>query len=385
MGLFRKKGSPYWWACYTVNGKKQNKSTKTTNKRVAERRYMKIVNDVNNSIFEDDVAKFYSFNDMMEKYITEHSRTSVASSTLENHERYANNLKKIFDGVTLDNIDKVKVADYRSMRIADGLGMQTLGLEITFLNAMLNAAKKEWGWIKSNPLDDVKKAVDKRHKKVITRWLLDDEEEELFKAFKEYPEKEWLRNMVIFALHTGMRQGELRGLQWKDINVSRAVAQLDITKNRNPRTVPLNNTAMKLLVDMHSKKFKSSDYIFHQGNNAELTKRTVQRQFSTVIKKAEIKEFRFHDLRHTAATWMVQHGVDLYRVSKILGHSSIKETERYAHHCTESIRDGVMVLDNRQKQGFSNVIPFPEKSKKAIAIKKNVVETVQPITTKLLH
>ncbi len=322
---------------------------------------------------------------MMERYISDHSKTSVASSTLENHERYANNLKRIFDGVTLDEIDIQKVGDYRSMRIADGLGIPTLGHEITFLNAMLNAARNEFGWLKSNPLDNVKKSINKNNKKVITRWLLDDEEEELFKAFKEYPDKVWLKNMLIFALHTGMRQGELRGLQWKDINVRGATAHLDTTKNRNPRTVPLNNTAMKLLVGMHTKKSKSGDYIFHQGDKAELTKRTVQRQFATVVKKAEIKEFRFHDLRHTAATWMVQNGVDLYRVSKILGHKSIKETERYAHHCTESIRDGVMALDNRQKQGFSSVISFPDRAKKDRGIKKNAVKKVQPITTKLLQ
>ena len=120
-------------------------------------------------------------------------------------------------------------------------------------------------------------------------------------------------------------------------------------------TIPLNNTVMELL-KRKGKVVSMNGYVFTQ-NGEKLTKREVQRQFQTAVKRAKITNFRFHDLRHTFATRMVQAGVDIYTVSKLLGHASVKETERYAHHYPESVRYGVETLEkiHAQKQAEKQV------------------------------
>jgi integrase len=117
------------------------------------------------------------------------------------------------------------------------------------------------------------------------------------------------------------------------------------SKNKEKRGIPLNASAMEVLI-RRSKIIPISGYVFATSNGTKIMTRNLNRAFTKAVKKAGIKNFRFHDLRHTFATRLVQKGVDIYKVSKLLGHKSIQVTERYAHHYPESLRDGVEVLDH---------------------------------------
>jgi hypothetical protein len=119
-------------------------------------------------------------------------------------------------------------------------------------------------------------------------------------------------------------------------------------------TIPLNATAMSLLHRIREKMLASIDggdrYVFSKVpySGIKLTKRELQRAFQTAATRAKMTEkFRYHDMRHTHATRLVQLRVDLYTVSKLMGHASLKETERYAHHSVESLRHGVEIVDMR--------------------------------------
>lgn len=146
------------------------------------------------------------------------------------------------------------------------------------------------------------------------------------------------------ALHTGMRQGEILDLGRKDIDMARKVIVIMKTKNDKPRTIPMTDTLYSIFLTK-SKIIPLSGYVFATANGTRISARNLIRAFHCVIKKAGIENFTFHCLRHTAATCMVQSGVDLYTVSKILGHKNIASTQRYAHHCPESLRNGVNVLN----------------------------------------
>ena len=134
-----------------------------------------------------------------------------------------------------------------------------------------------------------------------------------------------------------MRQGELISLNWKHINLKKRTAFLPDTKNGESRGVPLSTTAADIL---RSLPRSINDQVF-----PGVTCEAVKRAFIRACRRAHIEDFHFHDLRHTFATRLVQAGVELYKVQRLLGHKSPMMTQRYAHHYPESLRDGVEILD----------------------------------------
>ena len=122
----------------------------------------------------------------------------------------------------------------------------------------------------------------------------------------------------------------------------------------------MNATAFELLKAKAKVRSIKTDLVFHTKTHKAIDGCNVGRAFRIALKKAKIEDFRFHDLRHTAATRMVQNGVDIYKVQIILGHKTPVMTQRYAHHYPESLRDGVEVLD-RVKREFSTNLAQSQK------------------------
>ena len=146
-------------------------------------------------------------------------------------------------------------------------------------------------------------------------------------------------------LHTGLRQDELLSLTWDRVDVFRKTILIKDTKNGKPRTVPLNKTALGILESKASVISIRSRIVFHSMCGTKIDKHNLRRAFVIAMERAGIEDFTYHGLRHTFATRLAQSGVDLYKISKLLGHKDIKTTQRYAHHCPESLRDGVEVLE----------------------------------------
>jgi integrase len=142
-----------------------------------------------------------------------------------------------------------------------------------------------------------------------------------------------------------MRRGEILKLQWAHVDLARRTLTILEQKNGTRDTLPVNDTAMAVLLARAAVWLSSTDAVFVNGAGHSRNAHNLLRAFYPAMRKAGIARFRFHDLRHTCATRMVQAGVDLYKVQRLLGHKSPIMTQRYAHHYPESLRDGVETLD----------------------------------------
>ena len=147
-----------------------------------------------------------------------------------------------------------------------------------------------------------------------------------------------------------MRLGEILSLGWRGVDLSRETITVFESKNDEKRTIPINDSTVKMLKKLGKVRPMKTDLVFYSGCHTALDARNVRRDFQTALKNAQIEDFRFHDLRHTFATRLIQNGVDVYKVQTLLGHKSPGMTQRYAHHYSESLRDGVEVLDRVRKR-----------------------------------
>src|SRR6478672_6533119 len=123
------------------------------------------------------------------------------------------------------------------------------------------------------------------------------------------------------------------------------------SKNGTRRTIPLNAPVYELLAAKQAATGAAKGRVFTTPRGNELKVRFFGREFCEARDRAGIPDFRFHDLRHTFATRLVQRGIDLYKVQRLLGHKTTHMTQRYAHHSPESLRDGVRILENSSRFG----------------------------------
>jgi integrase len=183
------------------------------------------------------------------------------------------------------------------------------------------------GYLKENPVEGV--FVDATPNQV-ERFLDDKERQALLSACQE---STWdkLYLVVLMAITTGMRKSELINLRWTDINFDKVLARLATTKNGSPRINPIPAPALDEL-----KKFRQvgNGLIFPSPNDAEKPF-DFRVQWMRALQRAHIKNFRFHDLRHTAASYLVMNGASLHETAELLGHKSTQTTKRYAHLSTD--------------------------------------------------
>lgn len=195
--------------------------------------------------------------------------------------------------------------------------------------------------VDGNPCRKVKKfRLDNQR----TRVLSADDEQSLFSALGS---NALVKNIVLTALHTGLRRGEIFNLKWFDVDFSRGLVQVRESKSGKKRIVPLNATVRTMLDGLKRK----SEYVFPSPKTGGRLD-NIKRSFCRAVEKAGIADFRFHDLRHTAATRMADSGTDAFTLASILGHSDIRMTARYTHATDSALRRAVENLD--AKTDFSN-------------------------------
>jgi integrase len=249
----------------------------------------------------------------------------------------------MFGDMTLARITPKLLASYKTQRRLEQAAPATINKELQLVRHAFNLAVREWEWCKENPMHRV--SMEKMHNEV-DRWLTSDEEDRLMAASSR-----WLREFIVFALHTGMRQGEILNLQWQDVDFTRGTSVVMKSKNGMRRTIPLNTTVYELLAAKQAANGASKGPVFTTPRGNELKVRFLVREFCQARDRAGIPDFRFHDLRHTFATRLVQRGIDLYKVQRLLGHRTNHMTQRYAHHSPESLREGVKILENSPGAG----------------------------------
>lgn len=334
MGLYR-RGKTYWFTI-THNGKRMQASTGTANKKLAERIHAKALSDVYEGKWFQNEARRRTFEELKERYMAEYAIPNKAPGTVEKDRYSFKRLSEVFSGCSLAEITPQRIADYKRHRREAGASTSTLARELEVLRASLNLALREWEWIETSPFWKVKIDQPKGHRE---RWITREEEEALLDASPV-----WLRDIIIFALNTGMRQGEILSLRWPQADLKRGTVTLLVTKNRTKRTIPLNQAALGVL-GAYSKVRHISGYVFTSSTGTKIDRSNLRREYVLARKKAGLEDVTFHDLRHTFATRISQAGVELLVISKLLGHKDLRMTLRYAHHNTESLRHGVDILD----------------------------------------
>jgi integrase len=250
-------------------------------------------------------------------------------------------LREIFGGRTISQITPESIIDYKIKRKGEKAADSTVLKETGLLSNAFNTAIKGWRWCKDNPVSQVRLGL-KAGK--IDRWLTTKEEKKLLEA-SEGKMKGQLTDIIIIGLNTGLSQEEIINLRWKQIDMFRRTLTTIREKTSDTRTIPLNMTALTLLKKRSGVK-SISGYVFFNGANKRIDRWKLKSKFNKSVRESGIEHFRFHDLRHSFATRLAQAGVDIYKISKLLGHKDVSTTQRYAHHYPESLRSSVELLDS---------------------------------------
>ncbi|WAK02790.1 tyrosine-type recombinase/integrase [Methylobacter sp. YRD-M1] len=194
------------------------------------------------------------------------------------------------------------------------------------LSHAFTIAVNEWQWLEDSPMRKVKKPKEPRGR---VRFLEDDDRARLLQACKE-SSNELLYICVILALSTGMRQGELMNLKWSDVNLKDRYIILHETKNEERRRVPLTGHALELLQE-HAKVKRLDTSLLFPGKTHKDKPIDLRKPFETALKRAEITDFRWHDLRHCTASYLAMNGASSAEIAEILGHKTLQMVKRYAH------------------------------------------------------
>jgi len=222
----------------------------------------------------------------------------------------------------------------------------TINRYIASLSIVLSIGSREWEWLEENPLFKVTKKTEARGR---IRFLSDDERNKLLEVC-EQASNPFIYLLVVIALSTGARFSEILNLKWENVDLKRKMFYFMDTKNSENRAVPISLKAYEL-IKKHSKIRKiNSTYVFARPDGQKPT--DLRFQWDEAVKKAELKNFRFHDLRHTAASYLAMNGATLVEISEILGHKTMQMVKRYSHLTQKHTAE---VLERMNEQQFKSL------------------------------
>lgn len=282
-----------------------------------------------------------SFGELVERYLKEVSVLKAPGSVKRDGGSIRTHLLPAFGHLTLVQVTPRELAAYKVKRRAEGAKPATVNKELQLVRHAYNVAVREWEWCRDNPMHRVSLERDHNQR---DRWLTTAEENRLLAASPL-----WLRDLIVCALHTGMRRGEILALWFEHVNLGRNTLMVMKSKNYERRTIPLNQTAIELLKKKQTAAGRINGLVFSTKSEGALDGANVSHAFNEARQRAGLQDVRFHDLRHTFATRLAQKGVDLYTIQRLLGHKTGIMTQRYAHHSPESLRGSVQLLDADQE------------------------------------
>lgn len=320
MSVFRKEKGGEWFVRYRdINGKqKQVKAGKT--KAIALELERKLLGERDlQKRFGYKKKKEITFKEWVPEYL-ERVKPRLAENTLISKTSILKNMSELFGNKYLSEITEDDFYNY-----IQNASVGTAKTCKIIINALLSEAEEcGYNTVKLNL--KLSKKVPAR-----IRYLTDEEAQKLLTNCK----KSLLRLLIIMALTTGMRKMEMLNLTWQDIDFNAKLIHIEESKNGERRSIPINDSLMKGLKVIEEKN--SNEKIFKDV-------KSLRYQFKKLLKESEIKNFHFHDLRHTFASWLAMKGVSLYTIKELLGHKSILMTQRYAHLSPDSRQNAVNMI-----------------------------------------
>jgi integrase len=334
----RLKGYPQQTATFNrlTDAKKWATQTEAA---IRERRHFKTVE-----------AQKHTLADLVERYICDVLPTkpkSEAKQTMQlrwwAEELGAYTLADLTPALIAETRDKLKK---RPTRRGSPTSPATVVRYMAALSHAFTVAVKEWGWIEDNPVLKVTKPKEPRGR---VRFLSDEERDGLLRACQESTSRH-LYPVVVLALSTGMRAQEILQLTWDRVDLTQGRILLEETKNGERRVVPLTAHALELMHDHAKVRRLDTSLLFpsHLHPNKAIDLRA---PWLKALEKAGIEDFRFHDLRHSAASYLAMNGASLAEIAEVLGHKTLQMVKRYAH-LSEAHTAGV--VERMNKQIFGN-------------------------------
>ncbi len=312
--LFKRSDSRYWWCKFTApNGSRVQKSTKTVDKHAAQE-------------FEDrlkaDLWRIYHLGDKprrtWKEAVVRWLRENQDKKSLDKDIIYFNWLDPYLGSLYLDQITRDLLTEIGDRKLKTGVAPATVNRHMEVIRSILNCSEREWEWIDRAPAVRMLKEPKRR-----IRWITQDEAQNLMTFLPSHT-----KAMAQFSLATGLREANVTGLEWSQVDLNRKVAWIhgDQSKSGRPIGVPLNRDAVVILREQQG-KHPTRVFSFY-GRPISKANTKVWRR---ALKKAGIRDFRWHDLRHTWASWHVQNGTPMHVLQELGGWSDIRMVQRYAH------------------------------------------------------
>lgn len=318
--LYKRPKSKFWWCKFTApNGRRLQKSTKTVDKREAQEFEDRLraslwrviqLGDKPRRTWKEAVVRWFQENQDKNSRIDDKRHIQWVDPFL--HDCF-------LDEINRDLLDKISTA-----KLKTGVKPATVNRMMEVVRVILNRAAREWEWIERAPYVRMLKEPKRR-----IRWLKHDEVDRLLKVLPEH-----LVATVKFSLATGLREANVTGLEWSQVDLTRRVAWIhaDQAKAGKSIGVPLNNEAVVVLREQIGKHPIS--VFTYKGNPV---KKCNTKLWRNALSKVGITDFRWHDLRHTWASWHVQNGTPIYALQELGGWSDVRMVQRYAHLAPEHL------------------------------------------------
>ena len=284
------------------------------------------------------LAKRVTLNELIDRYEREYLAVAAIRTNASRVKRLRF-WRKEYGHLALADINVARVLEARAKllksvnRVGERLAPATANQYVGDLRHCFAVAKREFCVIAENPLTDIQKLREPRGR---VRFLTTDERVALQASCKSHSET--LHTLVVLALSTGARKGELLGLRRTDADMQRGMLTFHHTKNGERRSVALTGLAHSLLAEHLKVRRLDTDLVFPGLKGRPLV---VDKMFREACQRAGIKDFRFHDLRHTAASALAMNGASLAEIAEVLGHKTLQMVKRYTH-LTEGHTRGVV-------------------------------------------
>jgi len=341
-GLY-KRGNVWWLMFADLSGKIIRKTSGTSDYREAETMLIAEQKAVREGKLTDTVKiKNHTFYELKDKYLT---WMTGRHKSADSKEYRMNQMASHFGDLPLRRFSTMIVEQYQTDLTNRGLKPGSVNKNISILKAMIKKAV-DWELVEEDTLKRVRKVKNYKESNQRLRFLSVEEAQGLVSVCDEH-----LKPIVVTALHTGCRRGEILKLTWEQVDLNHGFITLTDTKNGDGRELPIDGTLRETLNKL-PRRFVETDgkkelvhYLFHDPDTLK-PYASVKRSFGTALKQAGITGFRFHDLRHTFASQLIMSGVDLTTVKELLGHKDIKMTLRYAHLAPAHKTKAVNILDS---------------------------------------
>lgn len=344
-GLYQRGDSPYWWIDVVLpNGRRIRQSARTKYQEEAEALLIKLKHDA----FQEGLLGIKpkrSWQDAVVRYLV----VKANLRSIGDVKRICRKLDPYFGHLTLDQITGDLIWRVMQDELKKGNKPATVNRYLALIRCLLRMARDEWQWITSFPKIRMLTGEVERD-----RWLNRDEAARLISVCPPH-----LAALVRFALATGCRAGEIKGLEWNRVDLERKTAWLNHTKNGTPRGVPLNREAVAVLEEQQGKHARF--YFTYDGK--AIGWEVTNSAWHSALGKAGIKDFRFHDLRHTWASWHRQAGTSCDELKDLGGWKSRVMVDRYAKYATEHLAVAASRIENGCGGNVVQLSTFSPRSK----------------------